>query len=258
MPLSKRALVQLRRKLQSQRTNAGSRLGRSTNASRPVRSWRRPSRTMPGAGSGYARLGETHPVLPRDTPPPTPARSSTTTSAPRRRSSHAQARPTTPAPTTATRGSLMAPGSVLPVHEPLRLLPDVLPEDRMLRHVRGVAARRNGPAQALGHRADIMGSAAAADADVPDAQVARRGGEVGHLEAVAEERFEREREHARPLDVLQRLKVRLLRRRPVGNRLGGDVAIDRGPDPLQYRQHRPRTARAVEPDDVRAPGLELL
>jgi hypothetical protein len=37
---------------------------------------------MPGAGSGYVKLGETHPVLPRDTPSPTPARSSTTTSAP--------------------------------------------------------------------------------------------------------------------------------------------------------------------------------
>src|SRR5271165_5934105 len=109
-----------------------------------------PSRNMPGAGSGYVKLGETHPVLPRDTPPPTPARSSTTTSAPRRRSSHAQARPTTPAPTTATRGSLMAPSSVPPVREPLRLLPDLLSEDRMLRHVRRVPAGRNGPAQALG------------------------------------------------------------------------------------------------------------
>src|SRR5271165_5755877 len=99
-----------------------------------------PSRNMPGAGSGYVKLGETQPVLPRDTPPPTPARSSTTTSAPRRRSSHAHARPTTPAPTTATRGSLIRPRSVRPVHEPLRVLPDVLPEDRMLRHIRGVPA----------------------------------------------------------------------------------------------------------------------
>jgi hypothetical protein len=101
----------------------------------------------------------------------------------------------------------------------------------MLRHVRGVTAGRNRPAQALGHRADVMGSAAAADADVVDAHVARRGREVGHLEAVAEERLERKRKRARAVGVLQRLEVRLRGRCPVGNRLRGDVAIDRRPDP---------------------------
>jgi hypothetical protein len=50
--------------------------GRSTNASPPVSSCRRPSRTIPGAGSGYVKLGETQPVLPRETPP-IAARSST-------------------------------------------------------------------------------------------------------------------------------------------------------------------------------------
>src|SRR3954471_14302045 len=103
-----------------------------------------PSRTIPGAGSGYVKLGEIHPVFPRDTPAPIAPRSTTTTSAPRRRSSHAQARPTTPAPTTATRGSLIAPSSVLPVEVLLRLLPGVLAEDRVLRHVGGVPARRHG------------------------------------------------------------------------------------------------------------------
>ena len=39
---------------------------------------------IPGAGSGYVKLGQTQPVLPRDTPPPTRARSTTQTSAPAR------------------------------------------------------------------------------------------------------------------------------------------------------------------------------
>src|SRR5215216_1703267 len=253
-PASKRSLLQLRRKLQSQRTNAGSRGGRSTNASPPVSSWRTPSRTIPGAGSGYVKLGETQPVLPRETPPPTRARSRTTTSAPRRRSSQAHARPTTPAPTTATRGSL---SSVLPVHEPLRLLADVLPEDRMLRHVGRVAAGRNRPAEALGHRADEVRRAAAAEADVADAEVARRGGELGQLEAVALERLERDREAAHAVGVLERLEVGLLGRRPVRHGLRGDVAVDRRPDPLEDRQHRARPARAVEADDVGAGRLQL-
>src|SRR5690349_3314144 len=47
-------------------------------------------------------LGQTQPVFPRETPPPTEARSRTTTSTPSCESSHAQASPTTPAPTTAT------------------------------------------------------------------------------------------------------------------------------------------------------------
>src|SRR5919197_835402 len=47
-------------------------------------------------------LGHTQPVFPRETPPPTVARSRTTTSAPRRESSQAHASPITPPPTTAT------------------------------------------------------------------------------------------------------------------------------------------------------------
>jgi hypothetical protein len=112
-PASNRSALQLRRKLQSQRRKVGSRLGRSTNASPPVTSWRIPSRTIPGAGRGKVRLGQTQPVLPCDVPPPTAPRSSTTTSAPARRSYHAHARPTTPTPTTTTRISLTAaPSSV--------------------------------------------------------------------------------------------------------------------------------------------------
>jgi hypothetical protein len=102
-PASKRSWVQLRRKCQSQRTNGGWRLGRRTKAPPPVTSWRNPSRTIPGAGRGYVKLGLTQPALPCDAPPPTAPRSITTTLAPARRSSHAQARPTTPAPITTTR-----------------------------------------------------------------------------------------------------------------------------------------------------------
>ena len=46
--------------------------------------------------------GQIQPAFPRETPAPTCAASITTTSAPPRASSHAHARPTTPAPTTAT------------------------------------------------------------------------------------------------------------------------------------------------------------
>ena len=88
-----------------------------------------------------------------------------------------------------------------------------------------------------------MGSAAAADTDVPDAQVARRSGEVGHLEAVAEERFERERKPARPVGVLQRLEVRLRRRRPVRNRLRRDMTADRSADPVEASNTRPVITR---------------
>src|ERR1700733_5235584 len=102
-----------------------------------------------------------------------------------------------------------------------------------------------------------MRSAAAADTDVVDAQVAGRLGEVGHLEAVAQERFKRERKPAVSVSVLQRLEVRLRGGRPLWDRLGGDMTADRRPNPLQNRQHRPGTTRAIEPHYVRAPGLKL-
>src|SRR5262249_9626285 len=92
-----------------QRRNEGSRLGRRTNASPPVTSWRMPSRTIPGAGSGYVKLGQTQPVLPREVPLPTALRSSTSTSAPARRSSHAHARPITPAPPTTKPPPITSP-----------------------------------------------------------------------------------------------------------------------------------------------------
>ena len=133
---------------------------------------------------------------------------STTTSAPRRRSSHAHARPTTPAPTTATRGPLIAAAQSVQFTNHFACPPTFSPRIGCCAISGGYRlAERSRPE--LGHRSDVMGSAAAADADVPDTEVARGGGEVGHLEPVAQERFERERECARPIGVLQRLEVRL-------------------------------------------------
>ncbi len=70
MPKSNRSGEQLRLNCHNQRTNDGSGEGRRTNAPPRVTSWCRPSRTMPGPGSGAAMLGTIQPVLPAETPPP--------------------------------------------------------------------------------------------------------------------------------------------------------------------------------------------
>ena len=61
-----------------------------------------PVRSMPGAPSGVARLGTTHPALPALAPLPTAARSSRVTSASRSARLTAQHKPITPPPITTT------------------------------------------------------------------------------------------------------------------------------------------------------------
>src|SRR4051812_22535818 len=56
----------------------------------------------PGAGTGADSPGVTHPAFPAEAPSPQRLRSITVTSAPRRASDHAEARPITPPPITAT------------------------------------------------------------------------------------------------------------------------------------------------------------
>ena len=104
--------------------------------------------------------------------------------------------------------------------------------------------------------ADVVRPGAAAEAEVPDAELARGGAELGDLEAVAGERVERDRERP-PRGTShsasrERLEARLLLVRAVGHRQGGDVAVDRLTDRAEQRQHRPRPADAVEADDVGA------
>src|SRR5215213_11298968 len=59
--------------------------------------------------------------------------------------------------------------------------------------------------QRLGHRADVVRAASAADADVGHADVAGTTREVGHLEAGALERLEPDREEV-PAAALERLE----------------------------------------------------
>src|SRR5215510_6278476 len=112
---------------------------------------------MPGAGSGYVKLGQTQPVFPCDAP----------------------------APTTATRTA-----SVLPARVLLCFVRDVVAEDGVEREVGRIAARRDGSTESLGHGANVVRRAAAADADEADSEVAGRFGEVRHLEPRADERVE--------------------------------------------------------------------
>ena len=116
----------------------------------------------------------------------------------------------------------------------------------------GVAAGRRDAAQRLGHRAHVMGRAAAADADVVDADLAGADGELGHLEARALEGLELDREEVAAVARLEGLEGGRRGRRPVGHRLGRDRDVDRRPDALEQRQHRLRPARAVEADERRA------
>src|SRR6516225_1097106 len=51
-------------------------------------------------------------------------------------------------------------------------------------HIRAEPARRRRAAECLGHRADVMGCAAATDAEVVDSERSRRRRERAHLVAV--------------------------------------------------------------------------
>src|SRR5580658_8736353 len=53
-------------------------------------------------------------------------------------------------------------------------------------HIRAEPARRRRAAEGLGHRADVVGCAAATDAEVVDSERSRRGSERAHLVAVGE------------------------------------------------------------------------
>src|SRR3984893_18755240 len=185
----------------------------------------------------------------------------TTTFAPAPRSSQAHARPATPAPPAPTRALTGRPArlpSSLPVRELLFFLLDALPEDRVQRQLRRVPARRNDPAQTLGHRADMVGGPAAADADVAHTEVARRGSKIGQFEARTEERIEGEREHSRAGSISQGLERRLVGRRPVRHGLRDHSAAHRSPDLRDQRQYRLRPPRAVEADDIRPRRLQPL
>src|SRR5215469_13970518 len=54
-------------------------------------------------------------------------------------------------------------------------------------HIRAEPARRRRAAECLGHRADVVGCAAATDAEVVDSERSRRRRERGHLVAVGQE-----------------------------------------------------------------------
>jgi hypothetical protein len=104
----------------------------------------------------------------------------------------------------------------------------------------------------------VVRTCAAADAEIADAELERGRAELGKLVPVADERIERRRERLPgELGVAQRLEGRLLLVRAIRNGEAGDVAAHRRPDRLELREHRPRTADAVEPDDVCARVLEL-
>src|SRR6185437_7939573 len=64
----------------------------------------------------------------------------------------------------------------------------------VLAHVRAKPAGRRRAAEGLGHRADVVGGAAAADAEVVDAERRRRRRERGHVVAGGQERVKRGRE----------------------------------------------------------------
>ena len=102
-----------------------------------------------------------------------------------------------------------------------------------------------------------MRRTAAADADVADAERFGRSREVRHLEARAGVPVEPDRKGAADHPGSgKRLERRLVGRGPVRHGLCGDRARDRRADLAQQRQHRRRTARAVEPHDVGSGGLE--
>ena len=72
-------------------------------------------------------------------------------------------------------------------------------EERVLRHVGRILARRRPLADRFGKRADVMRARAAAHAEIPDVEFGRLPSELGDLEPVARERIERDGEWARAL-----------------------------------------------------------
>src|SRR4051795_11957641 len=125
-------------------------------------------------------------------------------------------------------------------------------EDRMELEGGGVAAGRRLAPERLGHGADVVRPAAAADADVVDAGLARAERELRHLEARALEGLELDGERPPAVLAAQRLERGGRRRRPVRHRLGRDRDVHGRADALEQRQHRLRSAGAVEADDPRA------
>jgi hypothetical protein len=91
-------------------------------------------------------------------------------------------------------------------HDGLAVLAARGAEDGVELDGRGVSARRRLAAERLGHGPDVMRPAAAADADVVDADVARAAREVRHLEARALERLELDREESLAVGRLERLE----------------------------------------------------
>src|SRR5262249_19103516 len=73
----------------------------------------------------------------------------------------------------------------------------VAAEERVLRHVRRVLARRWTLAHRFGERADVVRSGAAADTEVANVERERLLAELGDLVSVAGEWIERDREGAR-------------------------------------------------------------
>src|SRR6266545_6997864 len=93
-------------------------------------------------------------------------------------------------------------------------------EERVLRHVGRIPARRRMLADRFGERSNVMRASAAADAEIPDAHRERLAAEFRDLEPVAGERIERDRERTRafgkmPMRIAQRLERRLVVARAV-------------------------------------------
>ena len=133
----------------------------------------------------------------------------------------------------------------------------VAPEKVVFRHVGRVAARRRIAAESLRQRADVMGSRAAANAEIAHAERIGFRGELRDLVAVADEGIERGRERprlrgSRASAGRSGIGRSARRRRAVGHGKRRHMASDRGAHFLEQRQHGPRAADAVEADHVGA------
>src|SRR5204862_49240 len=149
--------------------------------------------------------------------------------------------------------------SALELHDVVALdLADALvgAEERVPRHVGAVAARRRMSPQALGERADVVRSRAAADAEVTDAEPIGLAPEVEDLPAGAQEGVEPDRKGALipAAGIGERHEGRLPGCRAIGHRQPRHVTLHGGADLLEHRQHRRGSAVAVEPNHVR-PGI---
>jgi hypothetical protein len=100
----------------------------------------------------------------------------------------------------------------------------------------------------------VVGPAAAADADVVHAELARAAREGGHLEARALEGLELDGKQVPAVGARQRLERRRLRGRAIRHGLGGDRHVHRAADLLEQRKHRGGPARAVQADE-RGPAV---